>query len=159
MQMIQKFLKRLVVWALESLAETFLLGCLFGTLLFPNFISMLPGGVLSSVFMIAFVLIFHGFYVATALSGLVWRSQKSWLNPAIATALFGILVHIAFVRSKSDLTPEARAIELPFQLGGACIVFACTFFGGWCLRKWTKAAWKQANGPDPQQQRRTESVV
>jgi len=48
-----KLLKRLVVWSLEALAEALLLGTLFGVLLFPDFISMLRGGILASALWLA----------------------------------------------------------------------------------------------------------
>src|SRR5580704_17250673 len=88
--------------------------------------------------MVGFELFFHGYYLTTALFGLVWRSQRPWLYPAIAATLFIVHMVIPVVRSQSDLTPEARSIELPFLAGGACIVFACRFLGGWFLRKWSR---------------------
>jgi len=132
-------LKRLTVWLLERLVEGFLLGALLGYLFVPNFT-----GSLSRVWVLAVVvgvvLFMHGYYLTTAFFGVVWRSAKLWLYPAITTALFVIHSHIVFVRGKNDFTPEARAMESPFVLCGACIVFACAFAGSRVLNKWVQAS-------------------
>ena len=39
---------------------------------------------------------------------------------------------------ENDFTPEARAMESPFVLCGACIVFACAFAGNRVLNKWVQ---------------------
>lgn len=128
-------LKRLVVWLLEILVEGFLLGVLLGALTLPNFISLLPG-VWALGLMVGVVLFFNGYYVTKALFGLIWRGQKSWLYPGIAATLFVIHMYIAYQRMKPDMSGLPRVI-LPFQIGGACIVFACTFLSGWFLRRWS----------------------
>jgi uncharacterized membrane-anchored protein len=138
--------KRIVVWLMEVLTEAFLLGTLLGALLFPNFTSLISG-VWALAFAVGVVLFLHWYYLTRALFGVAWRSQRPWVYPAIAATLFVTHMHIAVVRSKSDLTPFAQATELPFLAGGACIVFACTFVGGWLLRKWTQAG---SNGPERQ---------
>lgn len=130
-------LKRLIAWVLEILAEALLLGILLAALLFPNFVRLISG-IWALAFAVVVVLFLHGYYLTRALIGVVWRSQNKWLYPALAAALFVAHMHIAIVRSKSDLTPFAQATELPFLTGGACIVFACAFVGGWVLRKWTQ---------------------
>jgi hypothetical protein len=89
-------------------------------------------------FAIAVVLFLHGYYVTRAFIGLAWRGHK-WSYPAIATALFVVHMYIAIARSRSDLTPFAQAKEVPFLIGGACIVFVCAFFSDICLRKWTQS--------------------
>ena len=83
---------------------------------------------------VGFVLLLHGYYLTKLLFGVVWRSQRRWTYPAIAATLFVIHMRIAFIRFKPHMTPEARASELPFLVGGACIVFACAFVGGWFLQ-------------------------
>ena len=75
-----------------------------------------------------------------ALAGVVWRGQKPWLYPAIAATLFVIHTHIVFFRLKPDLSSSGRSAELPFLVGGACIVFACAFGGNWLLRKWSQSS-------------------
>ena len=112
--------------------------------MFPNFIHLISG-VWASAFAVAVVLFLTGYYVTRAFFGVVWRSQKPLLYPAIAMALFGAHLHFAIARSKSDLTPFARATELPFLAGGACIVFACAFAGNWL--RWTQAVNKRTEPP------------
>jgi hypothetical protein len=131
-------LKRLVIWLLESIVEIFLLGGLLGALSVPNFINLLPG-VWALAFGVGVVLFLHGFYVTTALFGVVWRSHRSWSYPAIAASLLIIHTRVIFFRLKPDLSPQGRATELWFETGGACVVFVCTFVGGWFLRKWIQA--------------------
>src|SRR5260370_28235701 len=131
----QMILKRLVVWLLEALIQTFLVGSLLSAVLFPDFGSVLEG-IPASALAVGFLLFFHGYYLTTGIFGVVWRSQKSWLYPAIAATLFAIHMHIVFVRGKRDLTALARASELPFLGGGAFIGLSCAFCGIWLLRKW-----------------------
>lgn len=126
--------KRLVVWLLEILVEGFLLGCLLGALTLPNFISLLPGAWVLGL-AVSVVLFLNGYYVTKALFGLMWKGQKSLLYPAIAATLFVLHMYIFYLRAKPDMSGLPRVI-LPFQIGGACIVFACTFVSGWFLRKW-----------------------
>jgi hypothetical protein len=145
----QVIFKRLTVWLLEALVTTLLLGVLFGALSSPDlstFISLLPG-VWALAFGVGAILFLHGYYLTTALAGVVWRSQKLWLYPAIAATLFVIHSHVVFFRLKPDLSSSGRAAELPFLAGGACIVFACALGGNWLLRKWAQVG---ANGPGAQ---------
>ncbi|HWB85159.1 MAG TPA: hypothetical protein VG675_13525 [Bryobacteraceae bacterium] len=141
-------LKRLTVWLLEALVSTLLFGVLFGALSSPDlstFASILPGA-WALAFGVGAILFLHGYYVTTALAGVVWRSQKPWLYPAIAATLFVIHTHIVFFRLKPDLSPSGRTAELPFLAGGACIAFACAFGGNWLLRKWNQSS---SNGRAP----------
>jgi hypothetical protein len=124
-------LKRLAVWLLQVLSEALLFGCLLGALVSSQ-IGLLYG-VIGSALAVPVVLFLHGYYLTRALAGLVWRSQKPWLYPAIAATLFVTHIHIAIVRSRSDLTPEARAMELPFLAGGASIVLLARWLAaGFC---------------------------
>lgn len=137
----QLILKRLAVWLLEALVTTALLGVLFGALSSPDlssFINLLPGA-WALAFGVGAILFLHGYYLTTALAGVVWRSQK-WLYPAITATLFVIHTHIVFFRLKPDLSSSGKAAELPFLVGGVCIVLACTFSGNWLLRNWTRSS-------------------
>ena len=139
--------KRLGVWLLERLLEGFLLGVLLASLLVRNltdsvrphfaaWISLL--GASSAIVGVALFL--HGYYLTTAFFGVFWRSTKSWLYGAITAALFVFHSHIAFLHGKQDFTPEARAMESPFLLCGACIVFGCAFAGNRVLNRWRQAS-------------------
>jgi len=119
---------------LEILVEGFLLGILLGALTVPNFISLLPGA-WGWELAVGVILFLNGYYLTKALFGLVWKGQESWLYPGIAATLFVIHMYLFYVRAKPDISGLPRVI-LPFQVGGACIVFVCTLFSGWLLRKW-----------------------
>ncbi|HEY3458816.1 MAG TPA: hypothetical protein VGK64_29805, partial [Bryobacteraceae bacterium] len=77
--------------------------------------------------------------MTTAFFGVIWRSTKVWMYPTITPALFVLHTHIIFLRAGSDFTTEARAMELPFALGGAGIVFFCALAGSRILSRWTNA--------------------
>jgi len=129
-------IKRTMVLLVELAAEALLLGCLLGVLV-SNKIG-LRYGVVGSVLAVPVVLFLHGYYLTRSFFGVVWRSQTLWAYPATAAALFAAHMYFAFVRLKPDMSPFARAIELPFLAGGAGIVFACAIAGNWLLRRWTQ---------------------
>jgi hypothetical protein len=131
-------LKRLTVWLVERFVEALLFGALFGYLLLPNFRNVFPD-LWRLTGIVAVVLFIHGYYVTTGLFGIVWRSRKSWVYPAIAAVLLVIHTRILFARAGSDFTPETRAMELPFAMVGACIAFGCSFVGSRVLKKWLSA--------------------
>ena len=131
-------LKRLAVWLLERFVEAILLGGLLGYLVLPKF-TIIFSSIWVWPVVVAFELFFHGYYVTTAVFGVFWRSVRPWLSPAITAALFIVHAHIVFRRGRPDFTPEARAMELPFLVGDACVVFACAFAGGRVLNKWAEA--------------------
>jgi len=136
--------KRIVVWLLERLLEACILGGLFMYLCVRTGAD-LPRGTFTSLWnevwvfgaVVAFLLFVHGYYITTAIFGVLWRSPRLWVYPTITVALFALHTHIIFLRGKPDLTHEARAMEPPFIGCGALIVFACSCIGGEALKKWT----------------------
>ena len=138
-------LSRLIVWLLEIVAETLLIGALLGMLLFPDITSALRS-IVASVLAVGLLLFLHGYYLTVGILGVVWRNRRAWSYPGIAAALFVAHMHVAISRSKSDLTLVARTAEIPFLLGGASIVFLCTCVGNWCLRKWSTRGSKSGEG-------------
>lgn len=134
--------KRLAIWIPERLIEGCLLGGLFGYLLLRSSTDISPtvrdwlSGFWRFGVVVAVFLFLHGYYVTTALFGVVWRSAKIWLYPTITSALFVLHTHITFMRAGSDFSPEARAMEFPFALGGAGIVFCCSLVGNFVLSRW-----------------------
>jgi hypothetical protein len=135
-----RILKRAVVWLIEALAAALLLGALLGALSSPDlstFVGLLPG-VWALAFGVGAVLFLHGYYLTTALVGVVWRSPRPWLYPTMAATLFAIHTHIVFVRLRPDISSAGRATELPFETAGACAVFGCAFVGNLCLRRWAQ---------------------
>jgi len=134
-------LKRLVVWLLEVLVEALLLGCLLGALVLDK--ASLLQGVIASMLAVPVFLFLQGYYVTRAFFAVVffadvWRSKVPWLYPMVAGAAFVAHVFSLFGQLHPDLSAEGRSTELPFLAGGACIVFACAFGGGWLLRMWAK---------------------
>jgi hypothetical protein len=138
-------LKRLTVWSLERSIEVCLLGALLGYLvsLSAKDASMPLQKALSGFWVfgiaVAVFLFIQGYYVTTAFFGVIWRSTKPWVYPTISLSLFVVHTHIVFMRMNPDITPEGRAMELPFALGGAGIVFLCALFGSRILNKWSNA--------------------
>jgi hypothetical protein len=145
-------LKRVVVWLLERFLEACILGGLFMYLIVRSG-GDVPRGNLTSLcsdvwisgVVVAVLLFVHGYYLTTAICGVLWRSPKLWVYPAITVALFALHTHIIFLRGKPDLTQEARAMELPFVGGGAVVAFMCSLVGNVALKRWTSV--RQNSGP------------
>ena len=131
-------LRRLVVWLAEILVEAVLLGGVVGLLLLPDAAGAFQRIVVPAL-AVVFLLLVHGYYLTVGVFAVLWRSQRSWLYPLIAAALFVGHMHFAISRSESDLTLVARSAEGTFLTAGAGIVFTCAFAGNWCLRKWTNS--------------------
>jgi hypothetical protein len=125
-------IKRVVVWIMEmtcfvgfmSLVVHFLWGN-FSSGPDQSIVGQLQFGVVA----ISFVLFGSGFFLTTAIFGAFWRSNRLWVYPSIAAALF--VVHLQF--AASGWTQREKA---PIQLFGAAIIFLCTLVGGRLLRKW-----------------------
>jgi hypothetical protein len=135
-------LKRLAIWLLEKFVEACLLGALLGYLMVRSSgdTSLTAWNGISGFYVwgavVATFLFLHGYYVTTAFFGVVWRSAEAWVYSTITSALFILHTHIVFMRIGADFTPQARAMELPFALGGASIAFSCALAGSWVLSKW-----------------------
>lgn len=144
--------KRLAVWSVEKLVEGCLLGGLLVFLLWRSSgdASLTLWDSLSHFYVfgvvVAVFLFLNGYYLTTAFFGVISRSTKIWVYPTIAAALFIFHTHIVFMRAGAGFTPQTRAMELPFALGGVGIVFSCAFAGNCVLKKWTN--WKSnSNAP------------
>lgn len=131
-------IRRITALSFELSIEAFLLGTFLGALVLPHFIRLIAG-IWALALAVAVVLFLHGYYLTRALFGVAWRSETRWAYPVLAASLFVLHMHFAFVRLKPDMSPMGRATELPFLVGGACIVFACALAGDWLLRRWTQA--------------------
>lgn len=127
-------LKQLAVWSLETLCEALLL-MVFLTIVWRDAGQSSLAGDLALTFVgTAFVfMVGSGYLLTTAIFGVVWRSPNPWVYPAIASALF--VIHVQFFA-----TGWTSSTKVPVQVGGACIVLACTVVGGRFLRKWAQAA-------------------
>jgi hypothetical protein len=129
-------LKRIVVLLAELLAEVVLLSCLLGAMVSDK-IGLLKG-VLGAMVTIPVILGLHGYYVSRLLATVAWASKAKWLYPGLASTAF--IAHVLFIAQfKSELSPRAQALILPFLIGGTCIVFACSFAGSQLFKKWAGA--------------------
>jgi hypothetical protein len=121
-------LKRIIAWSCETAAEAVLLGGLLVILSGTGrhgLVKDLEFAIIATLFVF---MLGSGYLVTTALVGVVWRSKRVWLYPAIAAVLF--IVHLQF-----SATGWTSSEKLPIQGAGACIVFACTLAGNYLLRK------------------------
>ena len=121
-------LNRLVVWLCERLAEAVLVGVFLFVRAWsdqntPQDLALAIAGT-AGVFMLG-----SGYLFTTAIFGVIWRSEKPWVYPAIAAALF--IAHVQFY-----MTTWSLSKKMPIEAGGACIVFMCTYIGNCFLREW-----------------------
>ena len=132
-----KILKQLAVWSVETLCEALLL-MVFLTILWTGHDQGRLGDDMGLIFVgTAFVfMVASGYLLTTGFFGVVWRSPIPWAYPAIAATLF--IGHVQFFATGWD-----ASTKVPVQVGGACIVFACTLAGNHLLRKWVQAVSKQ----------------
>ena len=72
-----------------------------------------------------------GYLLTTAIGRVFLNSHNPWVYPPIAAILF--IVHEQFLFSGWKL-PEGSHVQT--QAFGACVVFVCTFVGGFLLRRW-----------------------
>lgn len=130
-------LKRLAMWSGEMLCEALLI-TLFLTVLWKGKGQSILRDDIGVIFMgTAFVfMVGSGYLLTTGFFGVVWRSPIPWAYPAIAATLFS--GHVQFFATGWDAWTK-----VPVQVGGACIVFACTLAGNYFLRKWVQAVSKQ----------------
>ena len=132
-------MKRLAVWGLETLvlvvllaAFVFVWGALWSGDAAGEFFDGLRRAFLLVALVIITVLFSTGYLLATAIFGVVWRSQRLWLYPTVAAVLFLAPVQWYFIEAGPGPTLERWS----FQLGGMCIVFIVTSVGNLVLRRW-----------------------
>jgi hypothetical protein len=128
--------KRMVVWLLETSCEALLLS-LFLIVLYGYDQHAFGRALLAFANGVALLFFTTGYLLTTAIVRAVWRSQRLWLYPVIATVVFLIHFEILNVGIGGAFEPPER---LRIRLAGACVLFACTFAGGWILRKWVQQA-------------------
>jgi hypothetical protein len=127
-------LKRLAVWFVETSSEVVLLGLVLTVLLGHDQNAFLKDlSIYSSGIILLFVT--TGYLLSTIVVRSVWRGRTLWSYPAIATVHFFIHFEIMNAGLGGAFEPSPRA---RIRAAGACIVFACTFVGGWFLQRWVK---------------------
>ena len=125
-------LKRLAVWSAETTTEVpFLIGLL---MLESDFRQLNWFDLRIAFIMVAVFMVGSGYLITTAIVGILFRSESPWLYPTIAALLF--VAHVQVVVRWWKLGQGSSPV--PFEVAGACIVFGCTFCGGWFLRRWTQ---------------------
>ena len=130
-------LKRIVIFLVELSVEAMLLGSVLGALV--SYRLGLLNGMLGSILAVPVILGLHGYYISRVLAVVTRVSKMSWLYPLTATSVF--IAHVLYIvsRFKSDLSPVAHAMSVPFLVGGACVVLACSLAGSSAARKWAPA--------------------
>ena len=122
-----KALKRIATLLVELLAEALLLGSYLGLLL------ILPHGPLNgwlgTVIALPVLLALHGYYFSRVLAALAWLNKSKMSYFLLASAAFVAHASLMAANMWRDVTPLAKAVAAPFIIGGACIVFACSFAG------------------------------
>jgi len=131
-------LKRVGVLLIKLLTEALLLGTLLGAMLSSK--TGFFNGVLGSIIALPVILGLHGYYASRVLAAIAWASIAKWLYPAITAAAF--ITHVLFIASGlwPDVSPQAKAVTLPFLIGGACIVFGCSSAGDQLNKKWSQVS-------------------
>ena len=125
-------LKRIAILLAELLAEVVLLSFLLGAMVSDK-IGILKG-VLGAMVTVPVILGIHGYYVSRLLATVAWASKAKWLYPGLVATAF--IAHVLFIAQfKSDLSPRAQTLILPFLIGGTCIVFACSFAGNQLFKR------------------------
>jgi hypothetical protein len=129
------------MWLVETLSEALLLSVLFIVYVRVAYGADQQLGYAKQLlfFMSATIVIFmfgSGYLMSTTVFAIVWRSQRPWLYPTIAAALYLGHLRFAFGSEHWSLGHWDLSQRITLQVGGASIVFACTFVGGGFLRKW-----------------------
>jgi hypothetical protein len=125
-------LKRIPIWLLELGCIAVGLGCLLRLLWGP----LSDGNIAYDVawYALAAAVVFiwgSGYFLTTFVFAVVWRSSRPWVYPVLAAALYA--VHLQLYA-----TGWGSREKLPLQMSGALLVMACTFAGGWVLKRWQK---------------------
>ena len=87
--------------------------------------------------MTLFVMFEMGYVLTTLVLRSVWRNPtRLWLYSLVSAAL--IITHLQVFYSQIH-TGWDLSMRQPVQSGAGCAAFACTFAGGWVLRRWIDA--------------------
>jgi hypothetical protein len=141
--------KRITVWFLETQCEVLLLSVLCTYLSFFN--GHGPDGffreLVISFLVLSTLFLATGYLLTTAIIAAFWRGHRLWLYPVFAAVLYSIILQILLFLL-SDLNSSEKQEILTVRLAGPCIVFLCTFVGGYFLRGWAPAGNKLAQAPN-----------
>src|SRR5262245_48057738 len=127
-------LMRFPVWLIEIVAEAVLISLFMH--MWSGFSDPVERGYLFQVVSWAWAILTvfmlgSGYLITTAILRITWKSQRLWTYSVVSAVL--VLTHLQiFFFVASGWTTYQR---LRVQVASACIVFACTFIGGWILQK------------------------
>jgi hypothetical protein len=126
----RRMMKRIAVWFIETCLEVLLLGLVLTLLLGHDQHAFLKDVLLYSS---GVTLLFFstGYLLTTIVVRAVWKGRRSWLYPAVATALFLIHFEIMSVGVRGAFAPADRFC---IRIAGAFVVLACTSLGTLALR-------------------------
>ena len=128
-----QMMKRIAVWFIETCLEVLLLGLMLTLSLGHDQHAFLKDLLLycSGVSLLFFS---TGYLLTTIVVRAVWKGRRSWLYPAVATALFFIHFEIMNVGVRGAFAPADR---FRIRIAGAFVALACTSLGTLALRRWT----------------------
>lgn len=126
--------RRLTIWLIETAAEVVLLSLFI--IMWYGYSDPVERGFLFQFFgwagaILTIFMFGSGYLITTVILRVAWKSKRLWKYSAVSAVL--VLVHLQiFFLVTGGLTIRER---LPGQVASACIVFACTFVGGWILQR------------------------
>ncbi len=127
-------MKRLTVWLIETATEAVLLSLFMFA--WWGYSDPVDRGFMFQLFIwawgiFAIFMLGSGYLITTAILRIAWKNKRLWTYSAASTVLVLAHLQIFFLVASGWTTYE----RLPIQVASACIVFACTFVGGWILQK------------------------
>lgn len=131
--------KRFVLWFLEMLVGTYLVGIVFVLLLGADAFSAVRGGWFGATWVGVF-LFYHGYYLTMAFAGLFYRSDGNVHYPIVAAMLFLVHTNLVYLNLGGNPAPVSCLIS------GSSLVFLCALLGNRLLKKWlgTPESWAGA---------------
>src|SRR5580704_8631414 len=124
--------KRLTICFIETVSEALLLGLTLILLLGHDQHAFFRD-VLISASAVSLLFFSTGYLLTTMVVRTVWKGRRSWLYPAVATALFFIHFEIMNVGVRGAFAPADR---FRIRIAGAFVVLVCTSLGTLVLRRW-----------------------
>lgn len=126
-------MKRIAVWFIETCFEILLLGLVLTLLLGHDQHEFLKDVLIYSSG-VSLLFFSTGYLLTTIVVRAVWKGRRSWLYPAVATALYFIHFEIMNVGVRGAFAPADR---FRIRIIGAFVVLVCTSLGTLALRRWT----------------------
>ena len=126
-------IKRIAVWFTETCLEVLLLGLVLTLLLGHDQREFLKDVLIYSSG-VSLLFFSTGYLLTTIVVRAVWKGRRSWLYPAVATALYFIHFEIMNLGVRGAFAPADR---FRIRIIGAFVVLVCTSLGTLALGRWT----------------------